>query len=104
MVFHTIENRQYPELCGKSASAILIEDVLSRETLFKSVTRAFECSRYRLAQFVGTTRPPVYQRWQREEPTDGGQHGKCSVCSVIPYHRCHSSPSEHEESEKTHQQ
>jgi len=33
----------------------------------------------------------VPKLWQREEPTDDGQRGKCSV---IPYRRYHSQPFE----------
>ena len=40
----------------------------------------------------------VLQRWQREEPTDGGQ---CRKCSVILCRRCHAEKFEREWSEKT---
>ncbi len=46
-----------------------------------------------LANFWRNETSRVVQRWQREEPTDGGQHGKYSV---IPYRRCHSSHIESE--------
>src|SRR5258708_37256025 len=51
-----------------------------------------------VASFWRNATGSVLQRWQRGEPTDGGQCGKCSI---IPCHWCHSSHVERECSEET---